>query len=120
MIKINGKEYKGNNVVVQNNRVIIDGEDVTPKEKEINISVEGNIETLKVDEANQITVNGEVGTLDSINGKVKCGNVKGHVATVNGDVEAGYVEGGVSTVNGDVEAEVIHGTTKTTNGDIKN
>lgn len=118
MININGKQYSGNNITISGNKVIIDGNDVTPKEKEINITVNGNLENLNSDVCDSITVNGEVGTLDNVNGDIKCGNVKGHVTTVNGDVEAGYVEGGVSTVNGDIEAEVIHGEAKTTNGDI--
>ena len=122
MININGKTYSGNNIVVDNNRVIIDGKDVTDNHKnevKINITVNGDLEKLKVDVAETVTVNGNAGSVDVVNGDVKCGNVKEGVSTVNGDIEAGYIEGGASTVNGDIEAEVLHGDAKSTNGDIK-
>jgi hypothetical protein len=51
MIKINGKTYFGNNIQVINNKVIIDGKDVTSEHadsKEISIVVEGNLDSLEV------------------------------------------------------------------------
>jgi hypothetical protein len=121
MININGKSYSGNNVVINNNQVIIDGKNVTDEHKDsktINIVVNGNLNTLDVDVAETVTVNGDAGSVEVVNGNINCGNVKGGVKTVNGDVEAGYVEGGISTVNGDVEADTVHGEVKSTNGDI--
>jgi hypothetical protein len=121
MININGKSYSGNNIVVNNNQVIIDGKNVTDEHKDnkvINITVNGNLNVLDVDVAETVTVNGECGNVEVVNGNINCGNVKGGVKTVNGDVEAGYVEGGISTVNGDVEADTVHGEVKSTNGDI--
>lgn len=48
-IRINNNSYVGNSVVITNGKIIINGKDVTPDSKEINISVEGNIDELKVD-----------------------------------------------------------------------
>ena len=46
-IVINGNTYSGSNIVISNNRLIVNGCDVTPDGKEINIKVEGNINELK-------------------------------------------------------------------------
>lgn len=51
MVTINGKTYKGNNVSMINNKVFIDGKEVTGDDsdsKVINIKIEGNIETLSI------------------------------------------------------------------------
>lgn len=49
-ITIDGNTYSGNSIVVTTNgKIIINGKDVTPDNKEINISVQGNIDELKVD-----------------------------------------------------------------------
>ena len=119
MISINGKTYSGDNITINNNQVIIDGKNVTPNESQITIVVNGNLNTLKVDVVENITVNGECGNVDVVNGDVNCGNVKTGVKTVNGNIEAGYVEGGITTVNGNVKAEVIHGDCTSTNGNIR-
>lgn len=74
-IVINGQTYSGSNVNIVNGRVIINGNDVTPESKTINISVEGDIESLHVDACSQITVYGDVHNLDSGVGGVNCRNV---------------------------------------------
>ena len=48
-ISINGVNYSGNNIIISNGKVVINGKDVTPDSKEINIKVEGNIDKLVVD-----------------------------------------------------------------------
>lgn len=73
---INGTTYSGKNVGVVNGKVKIDGKDVTPNGKQINILVEGDINELSVDSAEKIGVNGNVNTLTSTNGNV---DVNGHV-----------------------------------------
>ena len=117
-IIVNGQVYTGTNVNVVNGKVIIDGKDMTPESKTINIVVEGNIEKLDVDACSMITVNGQVGELESGAGDVKCGDVAGPVRTGSGDVQCGNVEGNVQTGSGDVIANTIKGTVKTGSGDI--
>jgi len=118
-VTINGKTYKGNNVTVINNRVIIDGKDVTDKE-----AVKDGILTVKVEGVlDSLTTDGDVvaglvkGNIDA-GGSVSCDDVDGDVdaggsvncGNVGGDVDAG---GSVNCgkVGGDVDAggSVRHG-----------
>ncbi len=103
-ITINGKSYTGNNIKVTNNRVFIDSKDVTSDDgKAIYINVVGDIEELKVDACNHVSVTGAVGILSTVSGDVEVGgNVIRNVQTVSGDVKCGDVMGSVSTVSGDV------------------
>lgn len=89
-ITINGKTYYGNNIVVRNGKVIIDGTDSTPEsDKIINITVDGDLEKIECDSCTKIDIKG---------------NVSKGVKTLSGDVEVqGMVDGDVSTQSGDVE-----------------
>jgi hypothetical protein len=103
MIKINGETYNGNSIIVENNNIIIDGKKVTPKEKNITITVEGNINKINADVVDEINIHGD------------CKSVK----TMSGDVTInGYVDGNVQTMSGDVEAETINGNVSTMSVDI--
>ena len=103
-ISINGNTYSGNSIVVTNGKVIINGKDVTPESKEINITVEGNIDELKVDACNKVSVNGNVSNLKTQSGDVDVtGDVTGSVQTMSGDVDCGTVGGSISTMSGDVK-----------------
>ena len=48
-VTINGKTYTGNNIIVSNGKIMVDGKNVTSDDKVINITVNGNIDSLKVD-----------------------------------------------------------------------
>jgi len=104
MININGKSYSGNNVTIKNNKIYIDGVNQTPvNDKVINITVDGNISKLDVDECEQIIVHGDCSKVSTMSGDVKCGNVTGNVKTMSGDVECGNVGGDVETMSGDID-----------------
>jgi hypothetical protein len=105
VIVINGKKYTGNNISVTCGRVIIDGKDVSLDEndKVINIQVNGNVEKLSVDACEQVTVTGSAGTVSTLSGDVKCGDVSGSVQTMSGDVKCGNIAGSVTTMSGDVK-----------------
>ena len=104
MITINGKSYKGNNISVSNGVVKIDGKiQHDDDSKQINISVVGNLQTLEVDSCEMIMVTGEVDSVVSYNGNVKCGNVNGWVTTTNGNIKAGDVSGDATTKNGNIK-----------------
>lgn len=107
MIKINGNIVGGNlvgrNVSVINGRVIVDGKDLTPEEKVINIEVTGNIDLLSADACTQISVKGDVKTVKTMSGDVDIsGNVNGSVSTMSGDVTAQKIEGNASSMSGDI------------------
>ena len=104
MIKINNKVYKGQSITIINNKIIVDGNDVTPDSKDINIIVEGNIESIKADTCNTITVNGSTNSISTKSGDVEVsGNVSGSISTMSGDVNCETVEGNISTMSGDIK-----------------
>lgn len=87
-ITINKTTYTGSNVSIVNGKVYIDGKDVTPDGKEINISVEGNLDKLEVEHCNRIDIKGAVKDIRSASGDVNIiGDVLGNIDTKSGDVE---------------------------------
>ena len=103
-IIINGNTYSGNSIVVTNGKVIINGKDVTPDSKEITISVDGNIDELKVDACNKVSVNGNVSNIKTQSGDVDIsGDVSGGIQTMSGDIDCFNVGGSISTMSGDVK-----------------
>lgn len=106
MISINGKVFgHGNNICIQNGKVIIDGVVSESSEKVINITIDGDVDTLDVDCANQISITGNVKKVKTQTGDVDIsGNVEGNVETQTGDVDIeGSVSGDVDTTTGDIK-----------------
>lgn len=105
MITINGKKYSGNNISINNNKVVIDGKTINENSKEIYIYVDGNIESLSSDIVSQLIVDGDVNTLTTTNGDcVVLGDVTNNIKTTNGTVKiSGSVGGNVKTTNGNVK-----------------
>lgn len=105
-IKINGITISaGRNISITNNRVFVDGKDVTPDAKDIRIEVAGGIERLEADACNTISVTGDVGNIATQSGDVDVtGSVAGSIQTMSGDVDCGgSVAGSISTMSGDVK-----------------
>lgn len=77
----NGKTYVGNSISIVNNVVYVDGKKVEGDDsKEINITVEGNIESLSVEAmVNTMEVKGDVTNLKTVSGYINCRNVKGDI-----------------------------------------
>jgi hypothetical protein len=104
--KLNGitiQSDSSRSVVIKNGKVIIDGIDVTPDSKTINIVIQGNVDRLEVDSCEAIAVTGSVKTLSSISGDVNCGDISGNVNSISGDIRCGDIGGNVSTISGDVK-----------------
>lgn len=116
--KINQQVCQGNNIVVNNGKVIVDGVDMTPEDKVITITVTGDVQTVDVGVCTTVSVNGNVGKVKVSVGDVKCGSVTGDVTTSNGDIECNDVTGNVTTNLGDIKAKSIGGNAKTQMGDI--
>lgn len=121
-ITINGKSYVGDSIVINNDKIIIDGKNLSDhdQEKEINISVEGDINALDVDVCQRIEVkgNGNVGYIKSVSGTVFCNNITGDAETTSGNINCEDVGGNVKTVSGDIHAHAISGKVNTVSGDI--
>ena len=103
MIKINNKTFRGNNITITDNKVMIDGKDVTPDAKTINIVVEDSIQSIKADVCETITVYGNCNKVDTMSGDVECRDVTGNVKTMSGDVDAHSIGGSVQTMSGDIK-----------------
>ncbi len=103
-VTINGKSYFGNNISVSNNKVYIDGKEATPGEdKVINISIEGNVESLSVDGCDHVTVSGSAGSVKTLSGNVNIkGDVSGDANTMSGNLSCGNVGGSVKTMSGNI------------------
>lgn len=102
-VSINGKTYAGNNVHIKQNKVFVDGIEVECEDKVINISINGdvgNVDTLSGD----VVITGNAKSVNTTSGDVRIGrDVTGDVETVSGDVDVrGDIEGNVTTVSGDV------------------
>ena len=99
--------FSGKNITVNNNNIFVDGIDVTPNTKEINISVEGNIEQLEISACNKCLINGDVGIIKTQSGSVEVnGNIKGSISTMSGSVDCeGSIEGSVSTMSGNIKSK---------------
>lgn len=101
---INGKTYVGGkSISVQGNKVFIDGKDQTPDAKEISIKVIGNIEQLEIDYANSVTIEGQVGAIQSGSGDITIkGSVSGSIQSGSGDIYCDEVTGDVRSGSGDI------------------
>lgn len=100
-VTVNGKSYKGSNVTINGDKVIIDGvEQDSVESKIINVSIDGN-----------------VGSINSDSGRVDCLDV-GSVETQTGNVTCRDITGDVETQTGNVKASTIHGSVETMTGNI--
>lgn len=104
MIRVNNVSYNGNSISIRDNKIFIDGVDVTPDAKQINIDVTGNIDKLNADNCHKITVGGSAGSIETMSGNVDiAGDVAGSIETMSGDVKCGAIGGSVKTMSGDIK-----------------
>lgn len=91
VVQINGKTYQGNNVVMNNGTIIIDGITV---EGDFNgsapIQMSGDIHSLRTD--GSATVDGNVQGNVNAGGSLKCGNIEGS-ANAGGSLKCGDIQG---------------------------
>ena len=120
-MNINNNSYVGRSITITNGKVIIDGKDVTPDGKDINISIIGNIDDIKIDYCQKIEVKGDVGYLATMSGDIEIsGNIKGSISATSGDIECGDVSGNVNSTSGDIKCGTVGGSVSTMSGDIRN
>lgn len=90
-IVINGVTISGGgqNVTIRNGKVIVDGKNVTPDAKEINIFVTGNVQCIEADACQKISVTGDAGSVITQSGNVEVGGaIGGNVNTMSGDIKS--------------------------------
>jgi hypothetical protein len=110
-IRIDGKEYKGKHVVINDDGIFIDGKEIKPdgdnappRYKCTEIVIDGPLKG-NVDAASApVTVRGNVdGYVNTMSGSVKVEEtITGYVKTMSGSVHAKTIQGGVSTMSGSV------------------
>lgn len=111
-IIINGKTIVSNSgsISISGGKVTIDGKEVEgfENEKTLNIEVKGDLESLTVDNASTIRVEGNAGEVVSKNGNIEVrGNVSGNVESKNGNIDCGNVGGNVETKNGNIKHRTL-------------
>ncbi|MDR2072327.1 MAG: hypothetical protein LBP60_02700 [Spirochaetaceae bacterium] len=103
-IIIGNNNFAGQNIIIQNGEVIIDGRKVDlPKNENIINIVAESLESLRVDSCNGITVKGDAGGIKISQGRLSVdGNVKGDVHITQGNVHCGNIEGDISVAMGNI------------------
>lgn len=120
---INGKEIRNSVIEFKNGCMYVNGkpfEDWSGSdEKVINITINGNIESLMVDSCSYVNIQGDVNISKVNNGDIIVkGHVKGEIKASNGDVSCWDVSGDVFAYNGDIRCRYAKGSVAADNGDI--
>lgn len=104
---------KGHRMSIINNRYYIDGVEVDLdgdlselkelEDKNLSVTINGNIERLEGENLSDVTVHGSVGNVKTMSGDVTVEqDINGSVSTMSGDVKARHIGGSVSTMSGDI------------------
>lgn len=99
--------------------VMIDGLPVIGDDVEINIEVNGDVESITLGSGSIRCINVTNG-IKTQSGDVYTENVHGNITTASGDVKCNDVAGNISTVSGDVQSKNIGGNVSTISGNISN
>lgn len=86
-VVLNGTTYSGEQVVIANGRVYVDGEEAQnlTNEPTIEISVEGSVDSIKT-QSGDVTVTGSVLSARTMSGDITAGTVTGVAETMSGDI----------------------------------
>ena len=108
MIIVNGKNYEGNNLYMNGDKVYVEGKLVSgDDEKEVNIIIDGNIDTIKLTSVNNFNMVGNCNNLSSTGGNLNIkGSIEGNVTSVSGNIKCKSINGNVSTVSGDISKRI--------------
>jgi len=100
-MRINDKSFFGQNIVINQSHIVIDGVNVSENMPMIKVEIIGSCESVS-SMAASVYVTESAQTINTQSGDVECKNVFGSVTTMSGDVECGDVSGSVSTMSGDI------------------
>lgn len=98
----------GKNVSITKDMILIDGVRHSFEEREISITIEGDISNLDITFSKLVKVNGSVENLNSVSGDISTNSAKS-INTTSGDIEIN-AEGDltiekISTISGDVDID---------------
>ena len=146
-VVINGKTINiprnCHSLVIKNDEVWVDGKKLSEEDgilssdKVINIVIEGDAQSVKVDNCNSISIEGNSVDISSTTGNISVkGSVSGNISSTSGDIEVGesckdiYTNSGDIDVNGNAGGDIsstsgdidirgsVEGNVKSTSGDI--
>ena len=121
-IKFDNQVYEGRNITIRDNKVMIDGKERTPKDTlNVNIIVEGDIDSLNVDMAEKIAIAGRVGVAKTMSGDLHIkGNVNSSAKSQSGNITIdGDLTGDAKTMSGNIKAAAIHGKASSMSGNVR-
>lgn len=96
------------NMTIQDGRTIIDGIPIEEWNNRneilvVNITINGDIDSLDVDSCDTITINGNAANVNTKNGNVRVsGNIEGNAESKNGNITANTIKGNAETKNGNI------------------
>jgi hypothetical protein len=134
-MNINNLNFDGKNITIKNNKIIVDGKDITASvmmtsggvgQSKYVINITGDVENITVDQCEKITIGGNAIKTSTKNGDISVkGNVVAHmnatdvVTTHNGNITiGGDVTGNVATKMGNVKCGNVSGNATTKMGNI--
>ncbi|MBQ0600938.1 hypothetical protein J7S78_14155 [Klebsiella oxytoca] len=104
-ISFDGKQIdvSGNNIRITGGVMYANGQQINVGEvmQPIHVTINGDIGVLET-ESGDVTINGNVSSVSTKNGNVSAQNVTGDITTKNGSVACGSVSGSVDTKNGNI------------------
>lgn len=103
-ITINGVTYEGENLIINHtgSHVQIDNQIISIDNRDINISVSGDLNVLEVSSANTIEIIGNAGEVNTASGNIQVDKVLGNANSASGSIYANDIKGNVSTISGSV------------------
>jgi hypothetical protein len=118
-IIINGVSYSGESVTINNDKIIIDGKPVDmPDGKKIEVTVQGDLRSLQLTNG-IVNAQGLIGDIGMQNGTVNAAaDIKGGISLGNGKVICNDVYADVNVDMGSIKASTIHGSASTKMGNI--
>jgi hypothetical protein len=121
-VTVNGQSTVFSEMVVKKTSdggtfITIDGLPVVGDDVEINIEVNGDVESITLGNGT-ITCANVTNGINTVSGDVNCENVFGNIGTTSGDITCDDVSGNVNTISGDVDCDDINGNVSTISGDI--
>lgn len=103
-ISINGVQYSGTNISINDNNVVVDG--VIQKEQclvgPISVQVLGDCHSIECTWGDVNVTGAVLNSVSTVSGDVRCANVGGSVNTASGDISCRYIGGSVNTVSGTI------------------
>ena len=96
------------NMTISNGKIIVDGMPIEEWKNRneilvVNITINGDIESLEADSCDTISINGNANNVISKNGDVSVsGNIEGNAESKNGNITANTIQGNAETKNGNI------------------